>query len=403
MAAGPDNIAPATTDAPIGVQDVQRLERETLLRLACERAGLRDFGDTWFLEPMDRFIEASNQEGRLTPEGHASTSEVVVKGLVSRLRMVDDIKRHPEILDETVEVAGIILGLPRTGSTIFQRLLASAPGMTGLRWYEAQNFAPFPGEERGNPVERRAYAQAMIDGWLELAPELASIHPLDPDAPDEEILVLGQMFVSTMVEGMNFVPSFARWLNGYDQSKGHEDLTTILKYLQWQDPSRRGRKWVLKSPSNLPYVEVAAKAFPEALLIMTHRDPLQTVPSYVSMQAALYKLSAKVSDQEVGAFWFPRLVEWMRLFEAARARIGEDRFIDIDYREVGKNPMAQAQRVLSRMGIPVDDQLEQALAEFLAGNKREQRPIHEYSLERFNLSEDEIRNQFRTYREKYTS
>ncbi len=379
------------------------LDRETLLQLARERAGLSDFGDTWFLEPMDRFIEGSNSEGRLTPQGRAGTTEVVVKGLVSRLRMIDDIKRHPEILDEKVEVAGIILGLPRTGSTIFQRLLASAPGMTGLRWYEAQNFAPFPGEERGNPVERRAYAQAMIDGWLNLSPELASIHPLDPDAPDEEILILGQMFVSTMVEGMNFVPSFTRWLNGYDQSKGHEDLKTILKYLQWQDPARRGTKWILKSPSNLPYAELAAKAFPDALLIMTHRDPLQTVPSYVSMQAALYKLSATVSDHEVGEFWFPRLVEWMRMFEAARARIGEERFIDIDYREVGRDPMAQAQRVLSRVGIPIDDKLEQVLNEFLAGNKREQRPMHEYSLERFGLSEEAIRREFAEYRARYTS
>ncbi len=379
------------------------LDRDTLLQLARERAGLSDFGDTWFLEPMDRFIEASNSEGRLTPQGRAGTTEVVVKGLVSRLRMIDDIKRHPEILDEKVEVAGIILGLPRTGSTIFQRLLASAPGMTGLRWYEAQNFAPFPGEERGNPVERRAYAQAMIDGWLNLSPELASIHPLDPDAPDEEILILGQMFVSTMVEGMNFVPSFTRWLNGYDQSKGHEDLKTILKYLQWQDPARRGTKWILKSPSNLPYAELAAKAFPDALLIMTHRDPLQTVPSYVSMQAALYKLSATVSDHEVGEFWFPRLVEWMRMFEAARARIGEERFIDIDYREVGRDPMAQAQRVLSRVGIPIDDKLEQVLNEFLAGNKREQRPMHEYSLERFGLSEEAIRREFAEYRARYTS
>jgi len=315
--------------------------------------------------------------------------------------MVEDIKNHPEILDEKVDVAGIILGLPRTGSTIFQRLLASAPGMTGLRWYEAQNFAPFPGEERGNPAERRAYAQTMIDGWLQLSPELASIHPLEPDAPDEEILVLGQMFVSTMIEGMNYVPSFTRWLNTYDQSKGHEDLKTILKYLQWQDPSRRGRKWILKSPSNLPYAEVAAKAFPNALLIMTHRDPLQTVPSYVSMQAALYKLSATLTDAEVGAFWFPRLVEWMRMFEAARERIGEDRFIDIDYREVGKEPMAQAERVLTRMGIPVDAQLEEMLAEFLAGNKREQRPMHDYSLERFGLDEEAIKREFATYRERY--
>lgn len=383
------------------IADSALLDREQLLQQARERAGLSDFGDLWFIEPMDRYIEASNREGRLTPAGVASMTEVVVKGLVSRLRMVEDIKRHPEILDEKVEVAGIILGLPRTGSTIFQRLLASAPGMTGLRWYEAQNVAPFPGEERGNPVERRAYAQAMIDGWLQLSPELASIHPLDPDAPDEEILVLGQMFVSTMIEGMNFVPSFARWLNGYDQSRGHEDLKTILQYLQWQDPSRRGAKWILKSPSNLPYVEVAAKAFPNALLIMTHRDPVETVPSYISMQAALYKLSATVSDRDVSGFWFPRLAEWMRMFEAARERIGEDRFIDISYKDVGKDPMNQAQRVLSRIGIPVDDRLEAALTEFLAGNKREQRPMHDYSLERFGLDEEEIKQAFAAYRQRY--
>jgi Sulfotransferase domain. len=384
-------------------ETVQVLDREDLLQRARSVAGLEDFGDTWFLEPMDHYIAASNKEGQLTPAGRASTIEVIVKGLVSRLRMVEDIKRHPEILDEHVEVAGIILGLPRTGSTIFQRLLASAPGMTGLRWYEAQNFAPFPGEERGNPVERKAYAQAMIDGWLQLSPELASIHPLDPDAPDEEILVLGQMFVSTMIEGMNFVPSFAKWLNDYDQSKGHEDLKTILKYLQWQDPTRQGKKWILKSPSNLPYTEVAAKAFPDALLIMTHRDPLQTVPSYVSMQAALYRLSTTLTDHETGGFWFPRLVEWMRRFEEARERIGESRFIDIDYREVASDPMGQAQRVLARIGIPIDERLEQQLNEFLAGNKREQRPAHEYSLERFGLSEEAIRKEFAAYRARFAS
>lgn len=384
---------PETATAP--------LDREEMLQLARDRAGLSDFGDLWFLEPMDQFIAASNREGRLNPGGRAGVVEVVVKGLTSRLRMVEDIKRHPEILDEKVEVAGIILGLPRTGSTIFQRLLASAPGMTGMRWYELQNYAPFPGETPGDPVERRAYAQAMIDGWLELSPELASIHPLDPDAPDEEILVLGQLFVSTMIEGMNYVPGFAKWLNTYDQSKGHEDLKTILKYLQWQTPERRGRKWILKSPSNLPYAEVAAKAFPDAVLIMTHRDPLQTVPSYVSMQAALYKLSTNVTDQEVGEFWFPRLVEWMKMFEEARARIGEDRFIDIDYREVGKDPMAQAQRVLTRFGIAMDAGVEETLNEFLAGNKREQRPMHEYSLERFGLDEEAIKREFAAYRARY--
>jgi hypothetical protein len=376
-------------------------EREALLAAARTRTGLSDFGDMWFIEPMDRFLAAAHAEARLTPAGVAGQAEVVVKGLASRLRMVEDIKRHPEILDEQVEVAAIILGLPRTGSTIFHRLLASAPGMTAIRWYEAQNYAPFPGEERGDPVERRAYARAMIDGWMQISPELASIHPLDPESPDEEIIVLGQLFVSTMIEGMSFVPSFCDWLDGYDQSRGHEDLKVILKYLQWQDPSRQGAKWILKSPSHLPYTEIAAKAFPDAVLVMTHRDPIEVVPSYVSMEAALYKLSATISDEEVGRFWFRRLVQWMRRFEAARARIGEHRFIDIDYRAVGREPLVQAHRVLDAIGVARDARIDAVLSEFLEGNKREQRPLHDYSLARFGLDEAEIAREFADYRTRY--
>lgn len=376
-------------------------DRETLLDAARERTGLADFGDTWFFEPMDQYIAAANAEGKLTPAGFDGQTESILKGLASRLRMVEDIKRYPEILDERVEVAAIILGLPRTGSTIFHRLLASAPGMTAIRWYEAQNYAPLPGDEPGNPVARRGYAEAMIEGWLNLSPELASIHPLDPDAPDEEIIILGQLFITTMVEAMTFIPSFAKWLDTYDQAKGFEDLKTILKYLQWQDPARRGRKWVLKSPSHLPYTDAVANAFPEAVLVMTHRDPVEVVPSYVSMEAALYKLNSEHSDRQVGAFWFPRLAGWMKRFEEARARIGEDRFIDIDYREVAREPLKQAERVLAHIGIPLDDKIEAALGEFMAGNKREQRPMHDYSLERFGLNEDAVREAFASYRARF--
>jgi len=385
----------------VSTDAVPALDRETLLATARERAGLADYGDTWFVEPMDRYLAAARAEARLTEAGLAGQVEVIVKGLVSRLRMIEDIRRHPEILEEEVEVAGIILGLPRTGSTIFHRLLASAPGMTAIRFYEAQNFAPFPGEVPGDPAERRAYAGAMIDGWLQVSPELASIHPLDPDAPDEEILILGQMFISTMIEGMSFVPSFAAWLDTYDQSRGFADFRTILQYLQWQVPQRRGRKWVLKSPSHLPYTRAVAEAFPEALLIMTHRDPVEVVPSFVSMEAALYKLSAQITDREVGAFWSRRLAQWMQRFEAVRAEIGEGRFIDIDYRAVGRDPLAQAERVLGRMGLTVDAAMEEALAEFMAGNTREQRPLHSYSLAYYGLDEAEIRQSFSAYRSCY--
>ena len=378
------------------------LDQDALLKAARERAGLDDFGDTWFFEPMRHYLAAVRDEAKLSPAGIAARREVIVKGLVSRLRLVEDIKRHPEILDEDVRVAGIMLGLPRTGSTIFHRLLASAPGMTAIRWWECQNYAPFPGETRGAPVERRAYAQAMLDGWLSIAPDLMSIHPLDIDGPDEEIIILGQLFVSTMLEGTEYIPSFAKWLDSYDQTKGHEDLKVILQYLQWQDPSRRGRQWVLKSPSNLPFVEVAAKAFPEALLIMTHRDPVQTVPSYISMMDALYSMgSDQVDKKAVGQFWLHRLADWMRAFEKGRVNLDSSRFVDIHYSEVIKQPLQQAERALTRMGITVTPEMESVMAEFLVGNKREQRASHQYSIEEYGLTEQDIEREFADYRARY--
>lgn len=369
---------------------------------ACARAGLADFGDGWFFEPMERYLAAVASEANLSDAGVAAQRETIVKGLVSRLRMVDDVKRHPEILGEQVSVAAIVLGLPRTGSTIFHRLLATAPGMTGVRWWECQNYAPFPAERPGEPAGRRAYAKAMLDGWLTVAPDLMSIHPLDIDGPDEEVIIMGQFFVSSMLEAMAYVPSFARWLTAYDQTRGYAELRDILKYLQWQDPSRRGCQWVLKSPSHLMSVEQAASVFPEALFVITHRDPLQTVPSYASMMQALYGMvSTRVDRHEVGAFWEARLADWMRLFMEARARLGEDRFVDVRYEDVVREPIRQAERVLARAGIGVDARMEAAMAEFLAGNKREQRAAHHYSLEEFGLSAAQVERDFAAYRARF--
>ena len=64
------------------MSDARPLDRETLLALARTRTGLDDFGDLWFLEPMDQYIACANHEARLTPQGVEGQTEVIVKGLV---------------------------------------------------------------------------------------------------------------------------------------------------------------------------------------------------------------------------------------------------------------------------------------------------------------------------------
>lgn len=103
-------------------------DRDVLVARACEQAGLSGFGNTWFFANIDALIPALNTEARLSEAGVASASAMIVNGLVNRLRHVDLVKRHPEILDEQVEVAAVVVGLPRTGSTMLHRMLASRRG-----------------------------------------------------------------------------------------------------------------------------------------------------------------------------------------------------------------------------------------------------------------------------------
>jgi hypothetical protein len=373
-------------------------DRATLAARAIEATGLSDFGDPWIFENLDALIPVLNSEAELTEVGVGGAEAMIVTALTNRLRHVDLIKRHPEILDEKVDVAAVVVGLPRTGSTMLHRMLSSAPGMTGVKWWEAQNYAPFPGEERGKPDARREAAKHYLAYMLEHAPELMSIHPMSIDQSDEELIILGLLFSSTMIEGMYHVPSYARWLVENSRTRCYADLKEILQSLQWQDPARRGAKWVLKTPGHLMALDGVLDTFPEAKIVMTHRDPVQTVPSYCSMMTTLYHMGSTVDRERIGAFWEKRLAELLDLFMSVRAKAGPDNFIDVRYTDTTTKPVEEGKRVLAEAGIAVTPEIEAGMAEWVEANKREDRAPHRYALEDFGLTRELVEQDFAEYR-----
>lgn len=373
--------------------------RDVLVARACEQTELSDFGNTWFFANIDALIPALNTEARLSEAGVASASAMIVNGLVNRLRHVDLVKRHPEILDEKVEVAAVVVGLPRTGSTMLHRMLASAPGMTGTRWFETQNYAPFPGEARGDPEPRREAARGFLDYMLATIPDLMSIHPMSIDQPDEELIILGQLYSSTMIEGTYHVPGYARWLTENDRIQCYRDLKQILQSLQWQDQSRKGVKWVLKTPGHLLALDAVIEIFPEAKIVMTHRDPVATVPSYCSMEHSLYQMvSDRVDPASVAAFWVPRLAELLDRFMAVRGQVAGQNFIDVRYADLLGDPIGEGVRVLAAAGVDVTDAVRAGMAEWIEANKREDRAPHKYALEDFGLVRADVEQRFAAYR-----
>jgi len=374
--------------------------RNVLAAQARAQTGLDDFGDTWFFANIDALIPSLNDEARLSPAGAATARAMIVNGLVNRLRHVDLVKRHPEILDERVEVAAVLVGLPRTGGAMLHRLLASLPGMTGARWFETQNYAPLPGEARGRPDQRRQAAEAFLAYMHERIPGLPAVHPMSVDQPDDEQAILGQLYSGMMIEGAYHVPGFARWLGGRDRARCYRDLREILQSLQWQEPARKGARWVLKTAGHLMALDAVLAVFPGARIVMTHRDPVATVPAYCGMEYSLYRMVSDTIDRaSVARFWVPRLAGLLGDYGKARAADGGRRFIDVLHADLLRDPVGRGTRVLERVGIaltaPVRAAME-AWADEEAG--RGERMPSASAPEAFGLDEAEIGQAFAAYR-----
>jgi len=377
-------------------------DRESLVAQAIEQAGLTDFGDDWFFANIDALIPSLNKQAKLSPEGLYGAQHMIVSGLVNRLRHIQLIKDNPEILEEQVNVTAVLTGLPRTGSTMLHRMLAAAPNLTGVRWYETQNYVPLDGEQRGDPTPRLEAAKGVLGYMLEKIPELMSIHPMDIEQPDEEVIILGQLFSSSMIESTYFVPDYAAWLSKQNPRKAYDDLIQILQSLQWQMPSRKDKSWVLKTPGHLMGLQTVLDVFPNAKIVMTHRDPVSTIPSYCSMEASLYKMgSTDISNAEIGNYWMARLKEWLDNFMQVRSNADAGRFIDVNYKSLLTAPSEEGMRVLSAAGIPMSSEIKEGMEDWIEANRREHRAAHKYSLQDFGLNEETIRAKYGDYISQY--
>jgi hypothetical protein len=238
-----------TIEQTVAPEWLGSLDRVTLTRAASEQVGLTDFGDDRFIEPLDRFLEAARSEAHLSETGFAALSMDVVRLLVNRLLHRRDQVAHPEMDDEDVSDPLVITGLVRTGTTKLQRLLARDPGWQSLPLWKALLPAPPPGSEVATGTDPRiAQTRQQTDMLAELFPGFMAAHPMLPEEPEEEILLIQMTFEARGTALMYRVPSYVAWLDERPGSYQFEYLRDMLRYLQWQDGGRRDRPWLLKSP-----------------------------------------------------------------------------------------------------------------------------------------------------------
>ena len=367
---------------------------------AKHQTGLDNFGNPLFLTGFEMLIESINQEADLNDIGLEAQKHRLTGVLENLLRIEEALIKNPEILTEEIKAPIIIVGLPRTGSTMTHRLLASDPNHTAMLWWEGRYPAMLEGELRGNPEDRMTMGKAEVEAVMQASPDALTIHPWDYKGADEEVLLLEHTFFSSVPESFMRLPSYSNWVESQDHIHAYTQLKKMLQYLQWQNPGREKKRWVLKSPHHLGFIDKLIQVFPNSKVIQTHRDPHKTVPSFCSMCANLFEpLTNSYDKNEIGHHWAHKLAKVLNHCMKV-SNSNEKSFLNLKFNKMIKDPILEMTEVYDFIGEDFTDQAENAMKAWKEENKHEM-GAHHYSLEEFGLESSFIDDHFKDYINQY--
>ena len=380
-----------------GAGRLVRLAPERLLAAARRRTGLDDFGDPSFLDPLRRLTWSIERESRLSVVGRIAARHDLTGMLVNRLRMERDRKQHPAITAERIRRPLFVLGLPRSGSTFLHGLLAQDPANRVPRHWELRSPSPPPDRATYDTDPRIERAARDIRWFLRLAPRFRQIHPVGAELPEECVVILSHSFLSFQFSSTWFVPSYQAWLDQQDLGPAYRYHRQFLQNLQWRCA---GERWVLKAPPHLPGLPALCATYPDANLVVTHRDPLEVVASVTSLHVVLRRTFSRFVDPAaVGAEVTRLLADDIRRGFAARDQgcAPPERFVDVQYADLVADPLGVVRRIYRHFDLPLSDEAEQAMRRYLVRNAKDAEGPHVYSLAQFGLDPATERERYRSY------
>jgi hypothetical protein len=370
------------------------LDADALTELARRRTGLdvdTDLGEgPHYAEGLEILLSALQAEARLSPAGRYFAREQVVTSLSNRLALRSTLDRDPLLRAEPLDPAIVIVGLPRSGTTLLQHLLARDPDHRVLRHWEASR----PAAARG-PDEDRA-ARRATDRTLRfldyLCPDARALHPVDTDEPTECVTLFSNSFASLELATNNQLPSYLSWCLGSDLGFAYREYALQLRVLQAHE---RRPRWLLKSPAHLFWMDRLSDVLPDARVVQIHRDPAEVLGSFCTLSAVLSGISSDHVDlRALGTRWAAAWEDGLSRLHAARRMWPDDRWVDVGYSELVGSPLAAVEHIYASLGIDLTETARSAMSRFLTSQQRRTPAARGYDLSTFGLVPADVTERF---------
>jgi hypothetical protein len=369
-----------------------------VLAAAVERTGLDDFGPDDFRVRLRQWLGEVDGDGERTGLGRLTLFRDCVRYASNRLRIRDLLTRHPEILETEIEAPIIVVGLPRSGTTHLVNLIAADRRLRSLPLWESYEPVPDDGEQPlpdgTDPRYRRA--EQEWEAMQAMLPYLAAMHPMRPDHVHEELELQLPDFSSYQLEWVARVPGWRDHYLAHDQTPHYAYLKTVLQILQWRRP---GERWVLKSPQHLEQLGPLLTTFPDATVVVTHRDPVSVVQSAATMTAYAARMNYRTPEPGYYlSYWSERIRRLLESSRRDRHLVPAHRCHDVLFHEFMADDVATVERIYAVAGLAMTDEARGHMATYIAHHPRDKEGQVVYDLRAdFGVEPEEVREMFGFY------
>lgn len=372
------------------------LGEASLLESARKATGLDDWGGEHFLEPMRIMLDDVEASG-MTHLARISTRDIGVHCLSTRLRITDYFKRHPHVNETKIERPVFILGFPRTGTTLLQNLLALDPTRRALPFWEILNPVPFDDDPVKDEKARIKAANGKLRVAYWVVPEMAEVHEIRATTLEECWPLLANGFTVIAWDMGSGWRSYGKWLLNHDMVSSYREYKQCLQIMAQRQPESG---FVLKCPDHLWFVDSLVDVFPDAAIVWTHRDPVDSIASYCSLISLNWRLMYGSFDpHEIGRHIEDRFLSGIQRALAARDRLGEEGFYDVDFVQLCDDPCSVLNGISNHFGIsPISPE---SVDGYLGTKRKDAKGKHKYSVERYGLDAKRIHERYAEYIDRF--
>jgi hypothetical protein len=378
------------------------LRVDAVLEASVTRTGLDDFGAPDFAPRLELWLSEMDGDPDRTGLGRLGFFNDCVRYASNRLRIRDLLQRHPEILDIQIDRPIVVVGLPRSGTTHLVNLMAADQRLRSMPLWEG--YEPVPdrreavGAEGDDPRWRRC--QQAWEAMEMTLPYLSAMHPMHPDHVHEELELELPDFSSYTPEWVTRCPRWRDYYLAHDQAPHYAYLRTVLQILQWIRPRQR---WVLKSPQHLEQLGPLLATFPDATVVVTHRDPVSVVQSAATMMTYAARMGYRHPRPDFYIdYWTDRI---RRLLEASvrdRHLVPGSRSTDVLFHEFMGDDLATVERIYEVARLPMTDEARRQITAYRDAHPRGLDGQMVYDLRAdFDVTPEEVRDQFGFYFERF--